>query len=93
MNDQIKKLVMESLIQVKEENELDFEPAGEITLLGKGGVMDSMDFVNFVVCLEENLLEELDISASILSDKAFSRKKSPFENIDSLTDYIVEMVQ
>ena len=61
-------------------------------LTGTEGVLDSLDLVNLVVVLEESLSDELDINVTIASEKAFSRKRSPFSSIESLSLFILEEI-
>ena len=92
MKDKIKLMILASLSEIKEDCDLDFEVNEKVKLLGKEGVMDSLDFVNFIMDLEERVLEETDKDISILSEKAFSRKKSPFYDVESLSEYIAEVI-
>ncbi|MGL6066329.1 MAG: hypothetical protein ACRC0R_04555, partial [Cetobacterium sp.] len=61
-------------------------------LIGDGAVLDSFDFVNLTVIIEESLSDELDKDITLVNEKAFSKKNSPFKNIDTLTDYISELI-
>ena len=92
MKEKIKSLVIESLNELKEMNGLDFELTDETILLGEDSVMDSFDFVSFVSILEEKVADELGKSISIVSEKAFSKKYSPFKTVDRITDYVMELL-
>ena len=61
-------------------------------LIGENSVMDSFDFVSFVSILEEKVADELGKSISIVSEKAFSKKYSPFKTVDRITDYVMELL-
>ncbi|MBQ6567538.1 MAG: hypothetical protein IJR93_13950 [Treponema sp.] len=92
MKEKIKTLVIESLNELKEMNGLDFELTDETILLGEDSVMDSFDFVSFVSTLEEKIADETGKTVSVVSEKAFSKKYSPFKTVDRITDYIMELM-
>ena len=92
MKEKIKKLVIDSLNDLKETNNLDFEINDEIILLGENAVMDSFDFVSFVSTLEEKIADTFEKSITVVSEKAFSKKYSPFKTIDRIADYIIELL-
>ena len=92
MKEKIKNLVVESLKGLKDTNNLDFEINDETILLGENAVMDSFDFVSFVSSLEEKIADEFDKSITVVSEKAFSKKYSPFKTIDRIADYIIELL-
>ena len=93
MKEKIKALVIESLNELKETNNLDFEISDETTLLCERAAMDSFDFVSFVSALEEKITDSFDKSITIVSEKAFSKKYSPFKTIDRISDYIIELLK
>jgi acyl carrier protein len=92
MKEKIKALVIDSLNELKETNNLDFDVTDETILLGENSVMDSYDFVSFVSNLEEKIADAFDKPITIVSEKAFSKKYSPFKTIDRITDYIIELM-
>lgn len=92
MKEKIKKLVIESLNELKEVNNVDFELKEDTVLLGEGAVMDSFDFVSFVAILEEKIANEFDKTITLVSEKAFSKKYSPFKTVDRIVDYIIELL-
>ncbi len=92
MKEKIKTLVIDSLNELKEANNIDFEINNETILLGENAVMDSFDFVSFVSALEEKIADIFDKSITVVSEKAFSKKYSPFKTIDRIVDYIIELL-
>lgn len=92
MKEKIKTLVIDSLNELKDTNNLDFEINDETILLGENAVMDSFDFVTFVSTLEEKIADKFDKSITVVSEKAFSKKYSPFKTIDRISDYIIELM-
>ena len=61
------------------------------TLFGKYSVLDSMGLVNVIIDIESRFLDE-DIDISLTSEKAMSRRNSPFRTVESLADFIVEQI-
>jgi acyl carrier protein len=56
-------------------------------LFGSESLLDSMGLVNVVIDLESRFLDE-NLSISLTSEKAMSRKRSPFKSVSVLSDYI-----
>lgn len=88
----LKNMVTKSLFQLREESIESFEVTENMILMGDNGVLDSMDFVNLMVIIEENIFEELGKEITIVNEKAFSRKRSPFYSIDTLSEYLQELI-
>ena len=51
-----------------------------------------MGLVAFLIDVEELFLDE-DIQISLSDDRAMSQTKSPFRSVETLTQYIVELLQ
>ena len=68
------------------------ETANENTVLfGKNSILDSMGLVNVIIDIESIFLDE-DIEISLMSEKAMSRRNSPFRTITTLADFIEEQI-
>ena len=65
--------------------------SGEV-IFGTGGMLDSLDLVNFLADLEYRIDEEFGRQVVLASEKAMSRSRSPFRDIDSLSGYILELL-
>ncbi|MGW4641046.1 hypothetical protein ACWEN6_21140 [Sphaerisporangium sp. NPDC004334] len=61
-----------------------------VVLYGDAGVFDSMHLVNFLARVEEELEDEYDVEISLTSEKAVSRRMSPFSSVRRLIDFIEE---
>lgn len=61
-------------------------------LFGEKALLDSIGLVNFIVTVERNIEEKLDRSITLASEKAFSRRESPFLTLGTLADYIQELL-
>lgn len=65
----------------------------ELRFYGDGGVFDSMQLVSFLMVVEEKMADQLEIVMSIVSEKAVSRKVSPFSTVTTLLDYLMEEIE
>lgn len=86
---------MDSLKEFNEERARDevLEISNDTILLDVNGKIDSLDFVTLVVIVESNIFNKLDKNITIVSEKAFSKKYSPFKDVESLTEFIVELLE
>ena len=57
-----------------------------------GDVMDSVDFVGFIMLLEDMIKEETGHSIKLMSSKVFSQAESPFKTVTTLDKYIQELL-
>jgi hypothetical protein len=65
--------------------------AGEV-IFGADGVLDSLDLVNFLADLEYRIEQAFGREVVLASDKAMSRSRSPFHDVNSLSGYILELL-
>ena len=71
--------------QLDEDHKLDLTP--ETRLLGKSSKLDSFGLVNFIIVVEEKLLDKFDKSIVLADERAMSQEHSPFRSIQSLSEY------
>jgi acyl carrier protein len=69
-----------------------FDVTGSTILFGKDSNIDSLSLVSLIVDLEAYFLDEHNLEISLTDDRAMTREISPFNNVTSLTDYLVEIV-
>ena len=62
------------------------------SIYGESSNLDSMGLVSFIVGLELSIEDEFDQSISLADEKAMSQKSSPYQNINSLADYISKLL-
>ena len=60
-------------------------------IFGFGGAFDSLGLVNFLADLEYRLAEEHGRELVLASERAMSRSRSPFRDVDTLAAYILEL--
>lgn len=67
-----------------------FTPAYDTRLFGPGSPIDSLTLVSFIVELEARFSEQ-GVDLVLTDDRAMTREKSPFDSVNDLADYIVEI--
>jgi len=72
------------------ENPIELGLGKGLVLFGRGAVFDSMGLVSFLSRVEEELEDQLDQVISLTSEKAVSRRQSPFASVQALIDFIRE---
>ena len=75
-----------------EENEIELQIDVDknTRLIGTTSIFDSMELVQFIVEVEDFLEENYDMEIQLTSEKAMSRRNSPFLSIEKLSIYIAE---
>lgn len=94
MKNKIENIIKQAVEELNEQKESDskLSSAPDTRLIGKNAEIDSMEFVTLVSIIEELIGDEFDRDIRIVSDKAFSRERSPFYSIGTLTDFVTELV-
>jgi acyl carrier protein len=95
MKEKIQDIILDSLREFNEEADEDklLKVSESTILLDKQGKLDSLDFVSLIVIIESNIFNKLDKNITIVSEKAFSKKYSPFKDVKSLAEFIVELLE
>lgn len=68
------------------------EPKIDSPLFGDGG-LDSMGLVRFIIMVEERIEDRTQVQLTLASDKAMSRKSSPFRTVGALAEYVGECLK
>ena len=92
--DQLVEIIVQALDDLEDEYgsvELS-EPYDEVSLYGERGSLDSLGLVALTIDLEERILLQLGQTILIVSEKAVSRKVSPFLTIGSLAVYLQQVI-
>ena len=69
------------------------EKSPDAVLYGKSGVLESLDFVTFIMEIEEQVQEEFGVDLMITDENLLSKEKSPFSTLGTLTDYLAEALK
>lgn len=65
----------------------------DLPLIGEEAAVSSMALVTYIADVESTLMEKYDLTLTLVSERALSRKKSPFRNVNALADYVLELVE
>lgn len=97
MKDELTLLVIESYEEVLNLQNGDFEKPDRIyektSIYGSTGYLDSLGLVNLIVTIEDKIHEKFNVSISITDEKAMSRTRSPFRDVESLSLYLEELLR
>ncbi len=90
----ILEIVINQVEQLKETlpDNQKFEVNPNTVLFGPGSNIDSLSLVSIIVDLEMLFSNDHNIEISLTDDRAMARERSPFNSIQSLVDYITELV-
>jgi len=88
---EIEKIIIETINEYFEIQDINAIAHDNTVLLGEDAVVDSMGLVNLIVDIESKLLDE-GIEISLTSEKALSRKNSPFRTIETIAEFIKEKI-
>jgi|SRR5437899_12992024 len=69
------------------------EKSAETRLFGRQGGLESLEFVNFIVLLEQRIGDEFGLAVTLADEKAISRESSPFSTVERLSDYVTELLK
>lgn len=62
-------------------------------LIGQGAVLDSMGLVSLIVDVEQALEQDYGLTLILADERAMSQKRSPFRSVQSLTEYIFQLIE
>lgn len=92
--EQIEKIILDSLETINNERDdgerLEFNTNSK--LFGVGCPIDSLSLVSLIVDVETVINSLVEDPISLMDDRAVMRKKSPFESVTNLTEYIQELI-
>lgn len=67
--------------------------SADLPLIGEDAAVSSMALVSYIADVESTLMENYNLTLTLVSERALSRKKSPFRTINALADYVFELVE
>lgn len=91
---EVEQIIMEALNELNDVF-LDDEKiiiSSDTILFGKDSQIDSLSLVSLIVNIESKLCSILDRDLSLTDDRAMTRSESPFLNVQTLKNYILEIV-
>ena len=64
----------------------------ETVVFGRGGRLDSLGLVNFLVLAEQQLQDEFNVHLSLADERAMSQERSPFRTLTSMAEYVAKLL-
>ncbi len=91
--DDIQQIVFDAIEMANNarEDEDEIPVKADTELYGTNGYLDSMGLVGFLIDIEESFMDR-DIQITLSDERAMSQSRSPFRNVESLTDYISTLI-
>ena len=88
------EIIYRALRSLNEELEEDKRVAlaPDTKLFGPEASLDSLSLVSVIVDVESGVADELGHAISLTDDKAMSQAVSPFSDVTTLTNYIVDQL-
>ena len=65
----------------------------ETRLFGRDSTLDSLGLVNLIVAFEQRLSDDLGLAVTLADEKAMSRSSSPFRTVETLSSYVLELIE
>ena len=90
--DSIEGVIITTINEYLETQGIEGDVKPDTILLGDESELDSMFIVNVVVDIEA-YFQDQGYSISLASERAMSRKSSPFRTVSTLTDFISELIE
>ena len=92
---QLETCVLQAVQELNEQlpPEQQIENSPQAKLFGREAPLDSIGLVNLIVTVEEQLADELELDLTLANEKAMSRRTSPFQSVESLIEFIEELVR
>jgi hypothetical protein len=87
MNELINKCILEIL------DLLTISYKYDMILYGENGVLDSISLIHLITKIEESFLINYSISLTLVDNKIFSPKNSPFKNESSIIIFVEELIK
>ena len=69
------------------------EKSMDAPLYGARGKLESLDFVTFIMEVEEKIKTEFGLDITIADENLLSKEKSPFSSLQTLIEYLQEVVK
>lgn len=92
--DEVVNIIFHALKNINEERSVDeqLDVGMNTRLFGSDAALDSLSLVSMIVDVEGDVSDALGRSISLTDDRAMSQQVSPFDDVQTLTDYIMLLV-
>ena len=94
MNNNINLIVKNTIIDFNKNSTIpiNINEGNSAPIFGCNGPLDSFGLVSLLVSIEDQILDQLDISLTIADERALSQKNSPFSTVKTLVLYLENLI-
>tara|TARA_Y100001935_G_C16984700_1_gene350521 strand:- start:196 stop:483 length:288 start_codon:yes stop_codon:yes gene_type:complete len=92
--EKIQNIIFECLKEYAKNSpsEIKISDASNTAIFGSESSLDSLGLVTLLVEIEQNVEDKFGVEITIADEKAMSMKNSPFMNVETLSNYINELI-
>jgi acyl carrier protein len=90
--EKIEEVIITAFNDYLETQDIQTEVDSDTILFGSESALDSMGLVNVVIDIE-SIFHAQGHKIALTSERAMSRKSSPFRSVSTLTDFITELIE
>ena len=91
----VAEIIYEAIDELNEEisgsKKISKEP--DTVLFGHDSLLDSLGLVNLIITVEGLITDKFDLNITIVNEKAMSQKNSPFKSVQTLSDFILTLIE
>lgn len=89
------QLILDALSQVNAGRapNLQIPVSPEIRLFGANSHLDSLELVNLILDVEDQVGATFSTPIMLMDERAMSQERSPFRSVSTLSDYIVQLLE
>ena len=89
----VKKIVMDSLISVLDENGIKNISIDDNTeIFGSKSIIDSLQLISLIVKIEEDVYDQIGKEIIVVDEAAVIIGNSPFQTVKSLTEFVYKKI-
>lgn len=94
MKEQITQIVLNGIKVINQnlDKPLPVEDTSQCPIYGTSDGIDSISLVALISVIEESIENEMNKSIILADEKAMSRRNSPFLNVNTLVEYINQLI-
>ncbi|HEX7070506.1 MAG TPA: hypothetical protein VF190_06860 [Rhodothermales bacterium] len=81
--------LLQSMLEDKGE---EMQASAAAPLIGGEAIVTSIELVSYIGDVELMVSEKYQLDISLVSEQALSRRNSPFRTVETLADYVLELV-
>ena len=95
LKEKITQLILKVIDELNEQlqPEQNLDKAIETIIVGKGGKLDSLGLVNFIVAVEQMIEDEFEVPIILADERAMFQNQSPFRTVGTLAEYIAMLIE